>query len=120
MTALLRGLFGGGSSFIYIVTFGALAGLYWDYGRVKQDNVKKDTRIEKLEALAEKSQGAMVSQLLQRKEEEEARNTQKGTEDAINSTEDSSHCVKSDSINVLFGRLQDNWGSRNPSSGGSE
>lgn len=102
----LKGLFGGGSSIIYILLLAGAGGIYWEYTRTKAQNVELKGDIEQLEGTIESKDGIIASLGRTAGRRDAQDNQSKDLGNDILQAKDGTHCVSSKPIRVALDGLR--------------
>ena len=106
MKLLLKALFGGGSSYIYLIGAGVLIGGYFYVTGLQRKvvNLKEDLRTEQAENLAK--DGTIASQARQGERKANSQKDLSNAESNINEVEDSNKCAQSEPIIIALDQLR--------------
>lgn len=107
MKLILKNLFGGGSSILYVIFAAAIGGLWLKNDLTMKENAKLEQERDEWKSTALGAQNAIITQAIQSTRQTA---TQKDLQDAdklIAAVPDSRHCAASEPIAVAFEWLRD-------------
>ena len=116
MKAIITGLFGGGSSLIYLLLISVMGFFYLDYVQTKNKNRDLIIERDQFKAQSAAKDQTIASQARSNLRRAQSNKEQQNAEDAIRAVPDSKHCVQSGAILMALDGLRRSSGLRQPAS----